>query len=160
MKICNNCKLFKPLSEFYKSKREKDGLQSWCKECTITRVKEFNKTEDGKISQSKACKKYYLTEKGKIARNKSNNKYKISNPEKRKVHSIIEHALRDGKLIKKPCEVCYTTVKVEAHHDDYSKPLDIKWLCRKDHKLVHRILKILKELGYTYSNEHWNRHDQ
>lgn len=37
-----------------------------------------------------------------------------------------------GKLIPKPCEVC-GSLKVEKHHDDYSKPLEVRWFCREHH---------------------------
>lgn len=46
-------------------------------------------------------------------------------------------AVRDGRLTKKPCEVCGTEEKVEAHHEDYSKPLDVMWLCFKHHRERH-----------------------
>jgi hypothetical protein len=39
-------------------------------------------------------------------------------------------------LIRKPCEVC-SNPKSQAHHDDYTKPLDIRWLCRKHHLQIH-----------------------
>jgi ribosomal protein S27AE len=42
-----------------------------------------------------------------------------------------------GKLKPQPCEVCGTTVKVEKHHEDYSRPLDIRWLCRRCHLQEH-----------------------
>ncbi len=45
--------------------------------------------------------------------------------------------INNGTLIKQPCEVCQTTDKVEAHHDDYFKPLDVRWLCKKHHKEHH-----------------------
>lgn len=41
-------------------------------------------------------------------------------------------AIANGTLVKQPCEVC-GALKVEAHHDDYSKPLDVRWLCRIHH---------------------------
>lgn len=39
---------------------------------------------------------------------------------------------RRGKLIPAPCEKC-GTAKTEMHHDDYAKPLDVRWLCRPCH---------------------------
>lgn len=52
------------------------------------------------------------------------------------VYTVTQQAIRDGKLIPEPCEVCGNT-KVEAHHDDYSKPLQIRWLCHKHHRQLH-----------------------
>lgn len=48
---------------------------------------------------------------------------------------VRNHVWR-GSLEKKPCEVCGDT-KSQAHHDDYNKPLDVKWLCQKHHKQLH-----------------------
>lgn len=53
---------------------------------------------------------------------------------------IAYHTIKKGVLIKQPCEVC-GEVKVDAHHDDYTKPLDIRWLCRKHHLAHHREIK-------------------
>lgn len=44
--------------------------------------------------------------------------------------------LRRGKLKKKPCERCGDP-KVQMHHEDYSQPLQVKWLCRKCHLQLH-----------------------
>ena len=41
-----------------------------------------------------------------------------------------------GRIFKKPCKVC-GDLNVEAHHEDYSKPLDVVWLCHKHHGVVH-----------------------
>ncbi len=40
---------------------------------------------------------------------------------------------RRGLLKRKPCEVCGTWDNLERHHDDYSKPLEVRWLCRTHH---------------------------
>lgn len=40
--------------------------------------------------------------------------------------------LRRGKIKRCPCEVCGST-DAQMHHDDYSKPLEVRWLCRKCH---------------------------
>lgn len=44
---------------------------------------------------------------------------------------------RRGKLAPKPCERC-GDLFAEKHHDDYSKPLEVHWLCRPCHLALHR----------------------
>lgn len=46
-------------------------------------------------------------------------------------------ALRRGQLERQPCEVCGE--HAEMHHDDYSKPLEVRWLCKRHHAEHHRI---------------------
>lgn len=62
--------------------------------------------------------------------------YKIESPEKIKARNIVNNALRDKNLFKKPCEVC-GEIKVEAHHEDYLKPLQVRWLCKQHHVEAH-----------------------
>lgn len=59
-------------------------------------------------------------------------------PEQKKkdiARSYLGVYIRRGKINREPCEVCGS--KAEAHHDDYSKPLQVKWLCRKHHMKLH-----------------------
>lgn len=58
--------------------------------------------------------------------------YKLRYPERHNAHQKVSNAIRRGKLLKENCEKCGSD-NVEAHHDDYSKPLDVRWLCRKHH---------------------------
>jgi hypothetical protein len=67
-------------------------------------------------------------------------KWNSKNPEKRKAQKAVEYALKTGKLVKMPCERCGSTEHVHAHHDDYSRPLDVMWLCAKHHKERHKEL--------------------
>ena len=48
------------------------------------------------------------------------------------------NAIRLKLIIKGPCEVCGVVEKVEAHHDDYTRPLDIRWLCKLHHAEHHK----------------------
>jgi len=48
--------------------------------------------------------------------------------------STLNHAIRDGLITKKDCEICGR--KSQAHHDDYSKPLDVRWLCFYHHRKI------------------------
>jgi len=60
------------------------------------------------------------------------------NPEKRRAHIAVGNALRDGLLERQPCEVCGTSDHVHAHHDVYSKQLNVRWLCVTHHAEHHR----------------------
>jgi len=62
--------------------------------------------------------------------------HRVYNPLAEKARVAISHAVADGKLERQPCETCGD--KGEAHHDDYSKPFDVRWLCRAHHMELHR----------------------
>lgn len=56
-----------------------------------------------------------------------------------KARSDANHAIRDGRLKRLPCEACGSK-KSQAHHSDYSKPFKINWLCKKCHWQEHKII--------------------
>ena len=71
MKTCVRCRLSKPLSEFHKNSRSKDGLYSYCKECNKEKAAQYLKTDKGKAALRKAITKkadegYYRYGKGAI----------------------------------------------------------------------------------------------
>lgn len=93
-------------------------------------LKEYNKRPEVKIRHREAWKRYYR---------------KPINLLKAKARWITKKAIQDGKILKKPCEFCGKE-KVEVHHPDYFKPLEIKWLCRECHLKEHaRLRKIETE---------------
>lgn len=55
------------------------------------------------------------------------------------VRQKISRALKSGRLVQQPCEVCGKEKSV-AHHEDYTKPLDVKWLCTLHHWAEHKAL--------------------
>lgn len=58
--------------------------------------------------------------------------------EQRKLgHVAVKAALKLGLIGKQVCERCGTDEYVSAHHDDYSKPLSIRWLCKWHHLEFH-----------------------
>lgn len=59
-------------------------------------------------------------------------RYRERNPQKHLAHRMTQAAIKNGTIIPMPCEVC-GELKVEAHHDDYTKPLAVRWLCKKHH---------------------------
>lgn len=60
---------------------------------------------------------------------------------------IYKRALEKGLIIRKNCEVCNAKSDYNhGHHEDYSKPLDIKWVCPRHHQMIHyRIPRRLKK---------------
>lgn len=62
-------------------------------------------------------------------------KYAAS-PAKFRARIALNSAVRRGLLSRQPCEVCGAE-QVEGHHEDYSRPLDVRWLCSQHHRELH-----------------------
>ena len=76
-----------------------------------------------------------------IPRSERTSRWKKSVPQEvHAAHDAVESAIAKGALVRQPCEVCGAE-RVDAHHDDYSKPLDVRWLCRGHHLKHHRSSK-------------------
>lgn len=130
-KRCFKCLETKPLSEFYPHQRMADGHLNKCKSCQKAATKENYRRTGGNVQ-------YERERSQRPERKQSALKYqkdrRARNPEKYKARTAVSNALRDGRLQRCPCEVCGTSDRVQAHHDDYSKPLEVRWLCFKHHR--------------------------
>ena len=88
------------------------------------------------LSQRKATAKAAADAEGTKPKWAAQNRWNNANRLKLRAHSIVRVALRRGTLKRGRCEVCGSFL-VEGHHDDYSLPLVVRWLCRKDHQQHH-----------------------
>ena len=129
-KKCFKCGEVKVLSDFYKHKQMGDGHVNKCKSCNKNDVAEHREKNIEKI-------RAYDRARGCRHRNGYLKEYKKRFPNKYKAGNIVSNAIRDKKLFKKPCEECGTAEHIHAHHDDYSKPLNVRWLCAAHHKQWH-----------------------
>lgn len=65
----------------------------------------------------------------------------VRDPRQRHRHEarwLLRRAVRRGDIARGPCELCGTTVNVHGHHDDYTKPLEVRWLCVSHHNSFHK----------------------
>jgi hypothetical protein len=79
---------------------------------------------------------YYRANRAAVTANKR--RWTAANPEKRRAQIAVGNALRDRRITKGSCEECGTDERVEAHHEDYSKPLNVTWLCSACHGKTRR----------------------
>ncbi|WPH64006.1 nuclease [Vibrio phage vB_VpP_1] len=128
---CNKCKVDKDESEFYPRNKV-------CKECTKKRVAAYQKTEKGARVHREANKRYSQTEKGKATAKRNKEKYlQLPTTKKKQLAKwAVKRAVDVGILTRDVCEVCGSST-VHAHHDDYDKQLDVRWLCPKHHYEWH-----------------------
>jgi hypothetical protein len=142
MKTCFKCNKTLPLSEFYAHPQMSQGCLNKCKTCTKAAVearrKEKLKDPDWVIKEMERHRKkqerYRQLGKACVSRGAKkaevNKRYALNNPHKKKAHALCQH------LTPQPCEKCENP-KSERHHDDYSKPKEVRWLCKKHHMEQH-----------------------
>jgi len=121
MKTCKLCNLFLPISAFYLQKAGKGGVYARCKEC-----------------MKKIDRKSYSSKSKRIGNWRYTKLWAMKNRPKARAHGKIKYLISKGKILKQPCIYCGEE-KALAHHCDYNKPLDIKWMCHKHHSAWHRI---------------------
>ena len=135
-KSCIRCGVEKPLTDFYKHSAMADGHLGKCSQCCREQAIENRRNNQARYNG-------YDMHRNKLphrieARAKVLARLKEERPEVYAAHYAVSNAIRDGKLEKKDCEVC--GYPAHAHHEDYSKPLEVVWLCHKHHMERHRKL--------------------
>ena len=148
MKECKRCGSAKPDNQFY-------ATDTSCKACRILLVRKYREQNIEKILEydrnrpngdaRKAdnklrYRKRVSTPEGRELERARSTKWvrDYRNSDKRAAHIIAGNALRSGRLVPKPCVICETLENIHAHHEDYAKPLEVIWLCRKHHGARHR----------------------
>lgn len=135
MKKCFKCVRDLPLSEFYTHPKMADGHLGKCKDCTRLYMKKTRK-ENPDEHRQRDRDRFHGDPRRRSAVYASVASWKTRNPEKRKAQNAVSHAIRDKRLSKQSCEVCGAQ-RAEAHHDDYSLPLNVRWLCKDHHVAAH-----------------------
>ena len=138
---CKTCTKLLASDAFYASNKTR------CKECVrssvsayrlanVDRIRQYDKFRASQPHRVAARAEYQKTPMFSESHKKANNKWMRAHPDRKRAHSLLEKALMRGKLTRWPCMVC-GAAKVEGHHPDYSRPLDVVWLCPGHHREVH-----------------------
>jgi hypothetical protein len=135
-KTCTSCLVEKDLeTQFYSHFGMANGYLNKCKECVKKRVTKHRDANIERIREYDMKRFRENPERKKQARYNVT-KFRKENPEKYAAQTAVGNAIRDGKLEKQMC--CKCGAKAHAHHEDYSKPFDVIWLCPAHHAEVHK----------------------
>jgi hypothetical protein len=139
-KVCTKCGEAKPLEAFYKHPMMADGRLSRCAECVKADVRA---NRAARIEYYRAYDRARANEPNRkadrVARAKAHPRPRPEpDPVKRAARVLLGNAVRDGKVKKAPeCEVCSVSGDLHGHHEDYSKPLEVIWVCSACHAFIH-----------------------
>jgi len=136
LKRCPKCKEEKNATPIYfpRSTKKKDGLACWCKQCK----RKIDRIYSRKYRKENPEWKKEDNRRNKKIINDSVKRWQKKYPEKKRAHTKVHKAIREGVLKREPCVVC-GALKVDGHHPDYSKPLEVIWLCHAHHQQIHQI---------------------
>lgn len=130
---CRVCGELKLLPDFYEKQVRRDFSAGECKDCTKERVRRRARSNPAVQEYDRKRARRPKVAK-RIRKNAAN--WNKKNPEAYRAHYLVSNAIRDNRLEKEPCLFCGAK-KVHAHHRDYSRPLDVIWLCPKCHHRLH-----------------------
>ena len=138
MKSCKKCRCEKPLDLFYRHSLTRDGHMSECIACVKARTAAWHSlhAEEAKVRHRARAKLPNVIAQQRVR----SIKWHSDNPLRSAAQQILRKARRRGDVIPWPvCAMPECECKPEAHHPDYSRPLDVVWLCSSHHKLAHGI---------------------
>ena len=140
---CVKCLAVKPLTDFY---REGHRYRLDCKDCNRASTRKRRLENPMTRERERARRKTPERIAWQAAYAKSHpwrggaeyhRRYRKNYPDKGRAHNAVYRAKLSGKLRPQPCNECGSTKRTQAHHRDYSKPLDVVWLCAKCHWAEH-----------------------
>lgn len=141
---CKKCGIQDPECGFYESN------SAACKECVRASVRE-NRRQNISYYRAYDRKRYRESDERKAhchaagrnwpseKRAEAQRRYRKKNRAKIQARAKVRRAMLKGEVEKQPCHFCGSEKAVEAHHEDYSKPLDVFWFCRPCHAKYHAV---------------------
>lgn len=144
VKTCFKCLMQKSHDAFYRHSAMGDGRLGKCIECTKAdvaknRLENIDKIREYDRARSDLPHRVEL-------RYRVCKRWREEHPDRDKAHYAVTNAVRDKRLFKSDaCLYCGSTGRLEGHHTDYSRPLDVVWLCVPCHRQTHAMAKSLEQ---------------
>lgn len=134
-KRCPGCGEERIIADFYRNASNPDGLQGRCKACS----RAMNRASYRKHAAVRRAHDIERYRNDPIRRASVNSRIRDMTkkyPERAAARHAINNAVHSGKIRRMPCEVCGSK-KSQGHHEDYSRPLQVRWLCQQHHEQLH-----------------------
>ena len=128
MKTCRTCQRELPTSGFYGNGYGNPD----CKVCVCARVRKNYAEKREQYSEYDRMR--YARPDRRASAAKSLKLHRERHPERAIARNAVSNAIRDGRLFRLPCQSCGATTGVQAHHLDYSQPLNVEWFCFPCHR--------------------------
>ena len=141
---CKTCGEAKPLHDFHwREDRKKHRTE--CRNCWNARYGQRHGTEEYKVRKRELEGLRRGTPINNARESRHSKKYREKYPEKALAKRLVRAAIVRGDLQRpETCEACHEAkptiggrARIHAHHKDYSKPLDVVWLCPVCHAKEH-----------------------
>jgi len=166
-KRCSRCGVSFPISSFGRNRSMKDGLHHYCKICqrqsqeswrnrnpeqyrsSIARWQRHHREYLARLNRERIAqtpglgaeyqKRYRLAHPESVRESNRREKAKSRASGKTSARKKLSYRTCAG-LIARPenCERCGASGRVHGHHPNYTRPLDVVWLCPRCHGAEHR----------------------
>lgn len=148
VKRCPRCGVVKSMDHYQRCASNSDGLQDRCRVCQNAIIAERDSTKEGKLAVRARSRNYARRNRAAVQARRDyyvalngedfSRKNQREAPEKKRARDKVYHALKTGKLCKPAyCESCGKDCTPQAHHNDYTKPLEVLWYCTTCHANHH-----------------------
>jgi hypothetical protein len=150
-KRCTKCEVEKPITDFYRHPKGRPGYRSNCKACLTIYSRERYRRNPEKCNEiglrwhranrektNKYARDYYWRNHAKeLARHRE---WYKRHPDRDRATQAVAAAVKRGDLVRPDtCSKCggADVGGIEAHHEDYTKPLEVVWYCVPCHAKRH-----------------------
>jgi hypothetical protein len=174
-KFCTKCERWQSRTAFFRDRSRPDGLFPWCKECQVTAISVYRKTDQGKRMRSEegrryhrtirgrqvvkaAKRRFYQTKAGRAELARTSRRQREQHPDRYAARQAVNRAVAQGSLIRPDqCGRCGRTGpeaggrgRIEGHHHMGYAPeywLDVLWLCHPCHDLADGVGDAGRKVG-------------